>query len=370
MGQVPITATIVYDQTQPGADAPSSVCTGAPFTTFNGLINCEGGGTCQPPLPTNCSGTCVNTQGSDNSNCGACGAVCAAPESCAAGVCGCPGGGVFTGGLCCAAGQLACGTPAACDSVQTDVNNCGACGNKCATGDSCVSGVCKPPPPAPCTGPGTPAGCVPCANNAAGGGVCTPTEQVIVDRDIIKGNLTGNTLSANSCYTCLITAGCLDDTMGDSGQECADLGTTATVGGGAFPTELKSQACVSTLACALGVPASSLSPAPLEPASDFSPGNGDAAGVSCGNSATDGVANCYCGAAFPTTVLCGAATGATVNGVCETVELDGLGDTTTTAPSTVIGVLTTPTSGSGMANAILKCAGTNATTPACPVCFQ
>jgi hypothetical protein len=204
---------------------------------------------------------------------------------------------------------------------------------------------------------------VPCDGNAAGGGVCTPTEQIIADWDILKGNVSGSQFTADSCYACLITAGCLDDTMGDSGQECTDL--TGTVGGGAQAAESKSQACLNTLACDLGVPASALGSAPPEPATDF-PG----AGVSCANSPTDGIANCYCGPAFPTTVLCGAATGTTVNGVCEQVELDGLGDTTATSPSTIIGVFTTPTSGSGMANAILKCAGTNAETPACPVCFQ
>ncbi|KAM0709121.1 hypothetical protein Q7P35_003157 [Cladosporium inversicolor] len=39
-----------------------------------------------------------------------------------------------------------CGTtPDTCKNLQTDLNNCGSCGNTCADGDYCSAGVCKTP---------------------------------------------------------------------------------------------------------------------------------------------------------------------------------------------------------------------------------
>jgi hypothetical protein len=99
------------------------------------------------PLPTvvpNCgpgqavcdaSGACFDLT-SDPNNCGACGNVCAS-GSCVAGQC-----------------QPA-STPtctAACNGVCTDLtsdpNNCGACGNACPLGQKCLSSVCVGPQPA------------------------------------------------------------------------------------------------------------------------------------------------------------------------------------------------------------------------------
>jgi hypothetical protein len=207
----------------------------------------------------------------------------------------------------------------------------------------------------PCTAAGQ-TNCVKCDQSIAGNNVCTPTEALVVERDIAKGFISGSRPDmTTSCYECLASAGCFDDTMGDTGNECGDL--TGTVGGGAQATETKTEACLNTLACVLG--------APSQGGYTFPGGY-----ASCADSPLSGIANCYCGPAFPTTVLCGSASGATVNGVCEQVMLDGFGDTTATSSSTIIQVITTPTSGSGMADALMKCAGTNATTPACPMCYQ
>ncbi len=139
---------------------------------------------------TNCSGSCLRTQ-TDVMNCGACGNACPAPmnatATCAAGACGftcaegfadCdmnPANGCEAAlsttdhcGACgtrCAAptplctrgdgGSYACtATPCAgtvcsgaCVDTQTDVMNCGACGNACPSGAgsaaSCMAGRCQ-----------------------------------------------------------------------------------------------------------------------------------------------------------------------------------------------------------------------------------
>src|SRR5882762_2664453 len=41
----------------------------------------------------------------------------------------------------CGPGQMDCG---GCVDLQTDPNNCGACGHVCAAGDVCIAGTCTP----------------------------------------------------------------------------------------------------------------------------------------------------------------------------------------------------------------------------------
>ena len=76
-----------------------------------------------------CGGTtCVNTR-MDSNNCGGCGKVCLAGESC-------------SGGRCiCADGKAICGN--ACVDKQTDPGNCGSCGTVCPLDKSCTSGRCR-----------------------------------------------------------------------------------------------------------------------------------------------------------------------------------------------------------------------------------
>jgi hypothetical protein len=84
-----------------------------------------------------CDGACRNVR-SDVSNCGACGVRCApganATATCAAGACG----------LTCTAGFANCNGAAGdgCEvNTASDNSNCGACGNRCATG-MCSAGSC------------------------------------------------------------------------------------------------------------------------------------------------------------------------------------------------------------------------------------
>jgi hypothetical protein len=101
----------------------------------------------QPPTPTpvvcptgttDCGGVCIDLQ-TDVNNCGACGNVC--PEAqpgfdvgCAAGNC------FFMRERACAEGLSSCN--GVCVNRQTDPANCGVCGNVCAAGEICFGGQC------------------------------------------------------------------------------------------------------------------------------------------------------------------------------------------------------------------------------------
>jgi hypothetical protein len=79
-------------------------------------------------------GTVQLTDLTTGQNCGSCGNVCATGSSCQAGTC------VFS----CPAGITVCGT--SCKNLQTDAENCGACGAACTAGANmspgCESGLC------------------------------------------------------------------------------------------------------------------------------------------------------------------------------------------------------------------------------------
>ena len=75
---------------------------------------------------TQCKDQCADLK-SDPFNCGACGNVCAASQSCLAGRCG-----PCDGTLC----------SNTCVELSTDPANCGACGNACAADQCCHAGSC------------------------------------------------------------------------------------------------------------------------------------------------------------------------------------------------------------------------------------
>ncbi len=85
-----------------------------------------------------CGNSCTNTT-FDPANCGSCGNACTYPNAsgaCSSNTCSLAA---------CSTGYGDCNHIAAdgCESnSQTDANNCGACGNRCALGESCQSGSC------------------------------------------------------------------------------------------------------------------------------------------------------------------------------------------------------------------------------------
>jgi hypothetical protein len=117
-------------------------CGGCGVTCLAGST-CSGG-MCVPTCSfglTACSGVCSNLS-IDPNNCGACGMACPSRAGATA---------VCTGSACafvCSGSRADCNRVATdgCEiDVNTDRNNCGKCGNVCATGQSCTAGVCTSP---------------------------------------------------------------------------------------------------------------------------------------------------------------------------------------------------------------------------------
>ncbi|MEI8258916.1 MAG: hypothetical protein WCJ30_24875 [Deltaproteobacteria bacterium] len=93
-----------------------------------------GDATSCPAGVTLCGSTCVDLR-VDRNNCGACGAVCGAGQTCSSGSCACG----------CSAGRTVCWTGCGeclCTDLATDPAHCGTCGTVCNAGTPCVSGTC------------------------------------------------------------------------------------------------------------------------------------------------------------------------------------------------------------------------------------
>ena len=95
-----------------------------------------------PPPCTDCSGSCVYLD-TDQENCGACGRACGANQSCVNGSCvtGSCGFDCGSGGYICCGGDDAGGPR--CTDPRWDWSNCGGCGIICAGGRTCQSGLCR-----------------------------------------------------------------------------------------------------------------------------------------------------------------------------------------------------------------------------------
>ena len=123
--------------------------------------------TCTAPQK-NCGGACADTT-SDFDNCGACGNKCASGQVCSQGACA----------LFCSGGTTQCGT--SCVTTQSDPANCGTCATACKAGEVCSAGKCA----LTCAGGATQCGaacvdttidgknCGTCGNTCPTGNVCS-----------------------------------------------------------------------------------------------------------------------------------------------------------------------------------------------------
>ena len=96
--------------------------TGGEFTMTAEQLGC-----CLEPHQLICDDECTSYL-TDTQNCGECGNVCASDEICSNGACVCP------------PGLSQCGS--GCIDLQTSPEDCGACGNACASDENCTGGDC------------------------------------------------------------------------------------------------------------------------------------------------------------------------------------------------------------------------------------
>ena len=202
---------------------------------------------CSGPGIMECNQVCTNTA-TDLNNCGACGNVCNDNPANSQPICG-PNGCDFVcdpthervGDECllkCRPGEQRCPVTNACVNTNTDVNNCGACGNACSGTDTCVGGVCTPPPVTTCP-------TVPCpTGQTCNNGVCQPTPTTCPTVPCPTGQTCNNGVCqpttpaacpTGQCHSGSATGPCVqsnDNRCGTSTSVCVECGSNQKCQGG------------------------------------------------------------------------------------------------------------------------------------------
>jgi hypothetical protein len=283
------------------------------------------------PLPDGGACPATLTTGTVQVNCGRppCSefnGIPASPNS-ATGIC--PTGMVNTGTARDIDGVFCC-TPVACFGlggvVATPDSATGSCpagtantGTRDAQGNYCCTSASPPPP---CTQPGQ-SNCTPCAFST--NGVCSATEALFIQHDIAKAGQSDAGADAgalDTCYRCLVNAGCLDDTaFGDSNNECDEM--TGTLNGSS-----KTTLCLNVVSCILG------------------------------SSCASPPSACYCGTAGVSTACQGNPAPGPITGACDTQIAAGLGFPVTDGTD-IVKNLTDTTKPAGRADQIFQCAASS-----------
>lgn len=242
-------STVASDSANCGqcsSSSHSAVCSGATVCVA-GRCECEAAGN------ITCKGQCVDPF-TDKTNCGTCGNVCTGAKTCDFGACACPSGLVDCDGeckqTCCPTGQIACED--GCTDPLRDSANCGACGNACLGGMTCMQGSCQCPTGTPDYCSGT---CINTQNDPNNCGSCGKT--------CPPGELcaAGGCRCSSGKLSC--TGGCKDplsdnDNCGACGNQCVGgaacmLGTCECPLGTFYQNGICISGCVGTMNGSPGV---------------------------------------------------------------------------------------------------------------------
>ncbi len=169
-----------------------------------------------------CAGTCIDPN-TDLANCGACGNTCSGSAMCVMGTCTC------------AMGLTRCGSGASatCVDTQSSNANCGACGNACATGQSCIAGACVADCAAPNTRCGTGATAV-CTNTQTDARNCGACGTACDTGQVCTAGRCGCASGQLSCGGACVDGQTSNANCGDCGNACVG-GSTCTAGRCACP---------------------------------------------------------------------------------------------------------------------------------------
>ena len=190
---------------------------------------------CGPPCSVGsilCEDACASLN-SDSNNCGACGNVCSGGTTCIS-------------GICCLPGQAACG--GVCTSTQSDDNNCGNCGVICGSGLSCVSGSCCSTCASSCYATASGPSSAQTATVTCGSGdalLCPPSGCPNQERCIVAENNCNCTLRYDNAASAMAVC--------DPSTACAQVGAACGGGGccsgGQCNNSASPRVCVASASC-------------------------------------------------------------------------------------------------------------------------
>ena len=159
-----------------------------------------------------CGSTCANVQ-TDNQNCGACGTVCQSGQSCQAGKCSCSSG-------------MLCGS----SCVTSDANNCGSCGKVCTSGQVCNNNQCS----SSCSSGQTQCGTA-CTTTATDANNCGSCGTVCPAGATCSGGSCGCSGGEKLCGSTCVNTNADNSNCGSCGTVCSggkNCSNGACVGGG------------------------------------------------------------------------------------------------------------------------------------------